>query len=77
MIPRHVERVGEGDAAAAKDTTHPDYSSSKRPGMAEAKEAAKGFEVDVETIVDNAPTARKRRKKAERLGKALGAALSA
>ena len=45
--------------------------------MAEAKEAAKDFEVDVETIVDNAPTARKRREGAERLGKALGAALSA
>ena len=69
------------DFLLSQGSDHPDYSSSKRPGMAEAKEAAKGFEVDVETVVDIGLDGRldcpERRKKAERLGKALGAALSA
>ena len=70
-------------AATAEDMTYPDYSSPGRSGIAEAKElseAAKGFEVDVETIIDVGEDGRldcpERRKKAERLGKALGAALS-
>ena len=71
------------DFLLSQGSDHPDYSSSGRSGIAEAKElseAAKGFEVDVETVVDIGLDGRldcpERRKKAERLGKALGAALS-
>ena len=42
-------------AATAEDMTYPDYSSPGRSSIAEAKElseAAKGFDADVETIVD-------------------------